>query len=95
MPLALILGSSTPAGGPGIPQPHGLPVEPNVFRLNTLAVKHAAGTLTAGEEAELIALLGKVKGIHVQRLSDLEVRDPLRGGQQISLGFYYVPLNVK
>ena len=51
--LALILGSSTPAGGPGIPQPHGLPVDPNLLRLNTLAAKHAAGTLTAGEEAKL------------------------------------------
>jgi hypothetical protein len=69
--LGLILGSSTPAGGPGIPQPHGLPVDPNVLRLNTLAARHAAGTLTAEEEAEMIDLLAKVKGIHVQRLEDL------------------------
>ena len=70
--LALILASSTPAGGPGIPQPHGLPVDPNVLRLNTLAARHAAGTLTADEEEELVALLGKVKGIHIKQLKDLE-----------------------
>jgi Hemolysin coregulated protein Hcp (TssD) len=70
--LALILGTATPAGGPGIPQPHGLPLDPNVLRLNTLAARHAAGTLSSDEEAELIALLAKVKGIHIQKLSDLE-----------------------
>ena len=90
--LGLILGSSTPAGGPGIPQPHGLPIDPNVLRLNTLAARHAAGTLTPDEEAELIALLAKVKGIHVQRLSDLDVKGPLRGAQQPLPGFHYVPL---
>ena len=90
--LALILGSSTPAGGPGIPQPHGIPVDPNVLRLNTLVARHAAGTLTSDEEAELIALLAKVKGIHIQKLSDLNVSGPLRGGQQPLPGFYYVPL---
>ena len=91
--LALILGSSTPAGGPGIPQPHGRPVDPNLLRLNTLAAKHAAGTLTADEEAELIALLGKVKGIYVQRLSDLDVFGPLKGGQQPLPGFHKIKLN--
>ena len=70
--LALILGTATPAGGPGIPQPHGLPLDPNVLRLNTLAARHAAGTLSSDEEAELIALLAKVKGIHIQKLSDLK-----------------------
>ena len=90
--LGLILGSSTPAGGPGIPQPHGLPLDPNLLRLNTLAARHAAGTLTADEEAELIDLLAKVKGIHVQKLSDLDVEGPLRGTQQPLPGFYYVPL---
>ncbi len=64
--LALILASVTPAGGPGIPQPHLVPVDPNLLRLNTLAAKHAAGTLTAEEEAELIDLLAKVKGIHIK-----------------------------
>ena len=90
--LGLILGSSTPAGGPGIPQPHGLPMDPNLLRLNTLAARHAAGTLTADEEAKLMDLLAKVKGIHVQKLSDLDVEGPLRGTQQLLPGFYYVPL---
>ena len=85
--LALILASSTPAGGPGIPQPHGLPVDPNVLRLNTLAARHAAGTLTADEEEELVALLGKVKGIHVQKLSDLTDLYPIHefNGHHINL----------
>jgi hypothetical protein len=69
--LALLLGSTTPAQAPGIPQPHLPPVDPNLLRLNTLVAKHAAGTLTAEEEAELIVLLGQVKGIHVNRLADL------------------------
>ena len=70
--LALILDSTTPAQAPGIPQPHLPPVDPNLLRLNTLAAKHAAGTLTSEEEAELIGLLAKVKGIHVQKLTDLK-----------------------
>jgi hypothetical protein len=74
--LALILGSTTPAQAPGIPQPHLPPVDPNLLRLNTLVAKHAAGTLTSEEEAELIALLGKVKGIHVQKLTDLKTVSP-------------------
>jgi hypothetical protein len=44
--------------------------------LNTLAAKHAASTLTSEEEAELIALLGKAKGIHVQKLTDLKTVSP-------------------
>lgn len=70
--LALLPGSATPAQAPGIPQPHLPPVDPNLLRLNTLAAKHAAGSLTAVEEEELIALLAKVKGIHVQKLTDLK-----------------------
>jgi hypothetical protein len=90
--LGLILGSSTPAGGPGIPQPPLLPVDPNLLRLNTLAAKHAAGTLTSEEEAELIALLAKVKGIHIQRLADLSASGPLRGSAQPLPGFYLTDL---
>jgi len=90
--LALILASTTPAGGPGIPQPHLVPLDPNLLRLNNLAAKHAAGTLTSEEEAELIALLAKVKGIHIQRLSDLNVRGPLRGDTIHLPGFHNVPL---
>jgi hypothetical protein len=70
--LALILGSTTPAQAPGILQPHLPPVDPNLLRLNTLAAKHAAGTLTSDEKAELIGLLAKVKDIHVQKLTDLK-----------------------
>ncbi len=90
--LALILASVTPAGGPGIPQPHLLPVDPNLLRLNTLAAKHAAGTLTAEEEAELIDLLAKVKGIHVQKLSDLTSEGILRGSKVQLPGFYNIHL---
>lgn len=92
--LGLILGASTPAGGPGIPQPHGLPVDPNVLRLNTLAARHAAGTLTSDEEAELIDLLAKVKGIHVNRLADLAdptaIALPMRGGHVPLRNFTYL-----
>jgi len=91
--LALILASVTPAGGPGIPQPHLVPVDPNLLRLNTLAAKHAAGTLTAEEEAELIDLLAKVKGIHVNSLHDLTVEAPLRGAMESLPGFYNTSLS--
>lgn len=90
--LALLLGSTTPAQAPGIPQPHLPPVDPNLLRLNTLAAKHAAGTLTREEEAELIGLLAKVKGIHVQRLADLSAAGPLRGNEQSLPGFYLTDL---
>ena len=90
--LALILGSTTPAYAPGIPQPHGLPVDPNVLRLNTLAARHAAGTLTSEEEAELIGLLAKVKGIHINKLSDLIASGPLRGNEQPLPGFHLTDL---
>ena len=69
--LALILGSSTPAGGPGIPQPHFAPVSHDELRLQELVAKHAVGALGPDEEAELIVLLGKIKGIHVTRLAEL------------------------
>lgn len=87
--LALILGSSTPAGGPGIPQPHGLPIDPDVLRLNTLLAKHAASTLVAGEEAELIALLAKVKGIRVKSLADLNVIGSYKKQPQTLPGFHF------
>lgn len=70
--LALILGSTTPAHAPGLPQPVLPPPERDELRLRELVARHAAGTLTSGEEAELIALLAKVKGIHIQKLSDLK-----------------------
>lgn len=90
--LALILGSTTPAQAPGILQPHLPPVDPNLLRLNVLAAKHAAGTLTGEEEAELIGLLAKVKGIHVQRLADSSAAGSLRGNEQSLPGFYLTDL---
>jgi hypothetical protein len=71
MILALILGTATPAGGPGLPHPILPPLGRDELRLRELIAKHAAGTMTASEDAELIVLLGKVKGIHVKTLTEL------------------------
>ena len=65
------------------------PLTPDQLRLAQLERLHAQGDLTAKEEAELLGLLGKVKGIHVQRLSDLEVFGTYKG-QPVGLpGFHY------
>ncbi|MGI4832996.1 MAG: type VI secretion system tube protein TssD [Janthinobacterium lividum] len=83
--LALILGSTTPAQAPSIPQLHPLPIDPKLLRFNTLLAKHSAGTLTPDEEAELLDLLAKVKGIHANRLQDIAdstaLTLPMRGGR--------------
>ncbi len=50
---------------------HGTPLTPAQLRLAQLERLYEQGALTADEEAELILLLAKVKGIHVKRLSDL------------------------
>jgi Hemolysin coregulated protein Hcp (TssD) len=50
---------------------HSSPVTPAQLRLAQLERLYEQGTLTALEEAELILLLAKVKGIHVKHLSDL------------------------
>ena len=50
---------------------HSSPVTPAQLRLAQLERLHEQGTLTTAEEAELITLLASVKGIHVQRLSEL------------------------
>ncbi len=50
---------------------HGTPLTPAQLRLAQLERLYEQGALTADEEAELIVLLAKVKGIHVQRLADL------------------------
>lgn len=47
------------------------PITPDQFRLAQLERLHEQGDLTAAEETELLALLGKVKGIWVQSLADL------------------------
>jgi hypothetical protein len=52
-------------------QQHGPPLTPAQLRLAQLERLYEQGALTTEEEAELIALLAKVKGIHVSRLSDL------------------------
>jgi hypothetical protein len=50
---------------------HGAPLTPDQLRLAQLERLHDQGDLRADEEAEMIALLASVKGIHVQRLTDL------------------------
>lgn len=87
--LALILGSSTPAGGPGISQPHLVPVSRDELRLRELMAKHGGGTLTADEEAEYLALLATVKGIHVSSLADLNVTGRYKKQPQMLPGFHF------
>jgi hypothetical protein len=71
--LGLILASTTPtAANDTLPHPQVLPIDPKLLRLQVLIARHAAGTLTKDEEAELLSLLGSVKGIHIRQLSDLE-----------------------
>ena len=70
--LALILGTATPAGGPGIPQHFLPPLGRDELRLLELEAKHKAGTLLPDEQAELVALLAKVRGLHVQNLADID-----------------------
>jgi len=93
--LALILGSTTPAQAPGIPQLHPLPIDPKLVRFNTLLAKHTAGTLTPAEEAELLDLLAKVKGIHANRLQDIvdstALTLPMRGGRVPLRNFTILP----
>ena len=49
------------------------PLTPEQLRLAQLERLHEQGDLTAEEEAELIALLAEVKGIYVQKLTDLKM----------------------
>ena len=69
-----------------------LPPDPDAFCLAELKARHAAGTLTAAEEAEMIVLLAKVKGVRVQSLADLSVEGPLRGNQVALPGFHNIQL---
>ena len=50
---------------------HGTPLTLDQLRLAQLERLYEQGALTTEEEAELVALLAKVKGIHVKKLSDL------------------------
>ena len=74
-------------------QHHGTPLTPDQLRLAQLERLHEQGDLTAEEEAELIALLAKVKGIHIQKISDLAVEGPLRGDPVLLPGFHNIRLN--
>ncbi len=49
----------------------GPPLTPDQLRLAQLERLHEQGDLTADEEAEMIALLASVRGIHIQRLDEL------------------------
>jgi hypothetical protein len=69
--VGLILGTATPAHAPGIPQTHLLPINPKQLRLTELETGYAAGSLSAAEEAELLTLLGEVRGVHLGSLTDL------------------------
>jgi hypothetical protein len=69
--VGLILGSSTPAQAPGIPQPHLPPLSREALRLLELEQARRVRALTSAEEAELIALLASVRGIHVTGTQDL------------------------
>ena len=87
--LALILGTATSAGGPGIPQPHFPLVSPDELRLHELEARLASGTLAPAEESELIALLAKVKGIRVGSLADLNVTGRYKKQPQALPGFHF------
>jgi hypothetical protein len=50
---------------------HVIPLTPAQLRLSQLERLYEQGALTTEEEVELIALLAKVKGIHVKQLADL------------------------
>lgn len=69
--LGLLLLSATPAQAPGIPQPHYPPLSPDALRLANLESLRETRTLTAAEEAELIQLLAKVRGVYVSGLEDV------------------------
>lgn len=87
--LGLILASSTPAGGPGIPQTHMVPIDPDLSRLNKLLADHAAGSLAARDESELMDLLAKLKGIRVRSLADLTVVGKYKDQPTALPGFHF------
>ncbi|WP_046243446.1 hypothetical protein [Hymenobacter terrenus] len=56
---------------------HPIPLpDRDQLRLSELELEHERRSLTPDEEAEMIALLAKVKGIHVQKFSDLVAKVP-------------------
>jgi hypothetical protein len=72
--VGLILGSSTPAGGPGIDQHLPPPLSRDALRLIELEEERKRRSLTGDEEAELFVLLAKVRGVHVAGPQDLAYR---------------------
>lgn len=64
--IGLVVSSITPtAANDTLPQTHLLPIDPDKSRLQVLEAAQAAGNLTGDEELELLALLGKVRGVHL------------------------------
>ena len=62
---------------------------PDQLRLAQLEHLHGQGTLTTEEEAELIGLLAKVKGIRVSALTDLNVTGRYKKQPQVLPGFHF------
>jgi hypothetical protein len=73
-------------------QHHGTPLTPTNSAWPNLKDSTSRGPDRRGE-AELIALLAKVKGIHIQKISDLAVEGPLRGDPVLLPGFHNIRLN--
>jgi hypothetical protein len=48
-----------------------LPPDPDAFRLAEVEVERAQRALTPDEEAEFVALLAKMKGVHMQNVKEL------------------------
>jgi hypothetical protein len=97
---ALVLAPTNNTDAPGydaeknFSKNHPTPLpNPDAFRLAELERARALAVLTPEEEAEYVALLAKVKGIHVQSLEDLDVEVPLRGNNVPLPGFYYIQLS--
>ena len=68
---------------------HGTPLTPAQLRLAQLERLHEQGSLTPDEEAEMIALLAKVKGIRVGSLADLDVTGRYKKQPQVLPGFHF------
>jgi len=72
--MGLILGSSTPVGGPGIDQHIPPPLSRDALRLIELEEERKQRALTSEEAAELLVLLAKVRGVHVTGPQDVAYR---------------------
>jgi len=96
---ALVLTPANKTDAPGydaeknFSKNHPTPLpNPDAFRLAELERARKLAALTPEEEAELIVLLAKVKGIHVQSLAELDVEGPLRGNNVPLPGFHTISL---